>query len=405
VRLLEATDRVGGRVRTEQCDGFQIDHGFQVLLTAYPACRQLLDYDALRLRAFEPGALIRLPGRWGRLSDPWRRPRHLWATAVSPVGSLADKARIVRLRRAASRGTLPELFARPQRSTLEHLRAFGFSEGMIDRFFRPFLGGIFLERDLQTSSRMFEFVFRMFSAGAAALPAEGMAAIPRQLAARLPAGTVQLQETVETIDGTHVTTTAGQRYQAGNLVIATEAPAAARLLGAPDLDCRWQATHAFSFAAPVSPSDEPILMLDGTGQGPINHLAVVSRVAPSYAPEGRALISANVVGACEDPQDLLPAVRAQLREWFGVAVDRWDFLQVTSVPFALPEQTVERLEAVGPAGGQAWPAAGHDHLWVCGDHRETSSIQGAMQSGLEVAEALLSAAGSPAGQPPPERRN
>jgi predicted NAD/FAD-dependent oxidoreductase len=228
----------------------------------------------------------------------------------------------------------------------------------------------------------------MFAAGTAALPAAGMAAIPRQLAERLPAGTVQLEKTVETIEGTCVTTTDGQRYQAENLVIATEASAAARLLGAPELDCGWQATHAFSFAAPVAPCDEPILMLDGTGRGPINHLAVVSQVAPSYAPEGRALISANVVGACEDPPELLPAVRTQLREWFGGAAERWDFLQVASVPFALPEQTVERLEPVCK-GVQA--AAG-DHVWICGDHRETSSIQGALQSGLRVAEQLLGGA-------------
>lgn len=387
VRLLEATDRVGGRVRTDRLDGFQLDHGFQVLLTAYPACRQLLDYEALDLQAFDPGALIRLDHRFGVLSDPWRRPGKLLQTAFSPLGTFADKCRIARLRKAVTRGSLDDLFSRPQQPTDLYLRAFGFSETMIDQFFRPFLGGIFLEPELQTSSRMFEFVFRMFSLGSAAVPAEGMAAIPEQLARRLPAGTIELESTVESIDMTSVRTTDGRTHEARYLVVATESSAAARLLGAPEIASPWQATHCFYFAADSLPIADPILVLNGTGQGPVNHLAVISNVAPQYAPPGKALISANVLGDVEDPQAMTGAIQRQLREWFRGTVDSWRLLRIYSIPFALPGQATDRFDPVEKS--VQWSGR-DDRLLLCGDYRETSSLHGALHSGLRAAEQIIS---------------
>ena len=159
VAVLEATDRIGGRVRSDVVDGYTLDHGFQVLLTAYPACRELLDYPALRLRAFDPGAMVRVDGNFSTLGDPWRRPSQALSTALSPVGTLGDKLRIVKLRRAANRGSLDDLYRRPSQTTLKRLQQDGFTPGMIDRFFRPFLGGVFLDESLSTSSRMLEFVF------------------------------------------------------------------------------------------------------------------------------------------------------------------------------------------------------------------------------------------------------
>ncbi|MGB7344114.1 MAG: FAD-dependent oxidoreductase, partial [Pirellulaceae bacterium] len=163
VTVLEATDRVGGRVRTDVVDGYTMDHGFQVLLTAYPACQKILDYPALRLQKFDSGALVRNNGRFAILSDPWRQPTKAIQTALSPVGSLGDKLKIAKLRAASSRGSLDDLYARPHQPTIDRLQSDGFSAAMIDQFFRPFLGGVFLEESLATSSRMLEFVFRMFA--------------------------------------------------------------------------------------------------------------------------------------------------------------------------------------------------------------------------------------------------
>src|SRR6056297_1560493 len=256
-RLLEASDRVGGRLRTDVVDGFQLDHGFQVLLTAYPACRELLDYDQLRLRPFQPGALVRKRGRFAILADPWRRPGKLVSTAISPVGTLSDKWNVAKARRLARRGSLDDLYRRPHSATAERLAELGFSTAMIDEFFRPFLGGVFLDETLSTSSRMFEFVFRMFAEGDIALPADGMAAIPRQLADGLPRGTLRLATTVTRLEhSTHqsrVHLSDGEVLEADVLVIATESDAAARLLNLPELATEWNQTATFYFAADESP--------------------------------------------------------------------------------------------------------------------------------------------------------
>jgi phytoene dehydrogenase-like protein len=190
--VLEASDGVGGRVRTDIVDGFRLDRGFQVFLTAYPEAREALDYGALRLRPFAPGALVRRSGSFERLGDPFRRPRDLWGTLRARVGTTGDKLRVLRLRRRL-RGKSPgEILAAPQTTALAALEREGFSRRMIDGFFRPLFGGVFLDRSLETSSRMLEFVFAMFARGEAALPEAGMGAIPAQLASRLPAGTVRL---------------------------------------------------------------------------------------------------------------------------------------------------------------------------------------------------------------------
>src|SRR3954469_1693763 len=219
--ILEASNAPGGRVRTDKVEGFLLDRGFQVLLTAYPEARRLLDYQALRLRTFAPGALVRVQGKLHRVSDPFRQPWTLPATLLAPVGSLADKLAIARLRSHVRQGTSEEIWTRPETSSLEALQSFGFSQRMIDSFFRPFFGGIFLETELATSSRMLEFVFRMFSQGRAALPAAGIGAISEQLAGRLPAGAIRTGARVELIGEGRVVLTRGERVPAAAVVIAT----------------------------------------------------------------------------------------------------------------------------------------------------------------------------------------
>ena len=193
VRVLEAADGVGGRVRTDDVNGFQLDRGFQVLLTAYPEAQEVLDYAALDLRPFYAGALIRAAGGFHRLADPWRHPWDALRGLFAPVGGLRDKLRVGRLRRWVLSRELHQLFSGSEESSIAFLRTFGFSDAMIERFFRPFFAGVFLKSELQTSSRMLQFVFAMFAAGDAALPAAGMEAMPRQLAARLPADRIRLK--------------------------------------------------------------------------------------------------------------------------------------------------------------------------------------------------------------------
>jgi phytoene dehydrogenase-like protein len=379
--VLEASDGPGGRVRTDKVDGFLLDRGFQVLQTAYPEVKARLDLSALKLSRFFPGALVRLDGRFHKIGDPLRRPEAALSTLMAPVGSWDDKLAVGRLKRHVREGSLEELWSRPETSTREALRRHGFSDRIVDTFFRPFLAGIFLERELTTSSRFFEFVFRMFAEGHAALPARGMGAVAEQLAARLPAGVLRLGTHVEALAESGVRLAGGETLAAAAVVVAADLPEASRLL--PELTPPGRrGTACLYFAATEAPLKKPILVLDGEGSGPVNNLCVPSAVAPSYAPAGQSLVSVSTVGIPEqDDAALEKAVRAQLTGWFGAAVASWRHLKTYRIPFALPART-----SLDPAALPVCPRPG---LFVCGDHRETPSLQGAMASGRRAAAAVL----------------
>ena len=381
--LLEASDGVGGRVRTDRVNGFQLDRGFQVFLTSYPEARRVLDYAALNLHRFFPGALVRWSGALHRVADPWRRPWDAITTALSPIGTLADKLRVGRLRARVRQCEARALFDLPDAPSLDFLRSFGFSDSMIDRFFRPFFGGVFLESELATSSRMLQFVFRMFASGDAALPAEGMAAIPEQLAAPLPGDCVRLRTEVVRIDGTVALLASGERLPARTIVVATEGPTAARLVAGVPAPAGRNVTCLY-FAAEKPPLEEPILVLDAERRGPVHNLCVPSNVAPSYAPPGGPLISATVLGTTTATNDeLVPDVRRQMREWFGAQVGGWELLRTYRTGHALP--VIE--PAWGPRADR--PMRIGPCLYMCGDHRENPSIQGAMASGRGAADQAL----------------
>ncbi|HJZ57196.1 MAG TPA: NAD(P)/FAD-dependent oxidoreductase, partial [Gemmataceae bacterium] len=345
-QILEASDGVGGRVQTNLVDGFRLDRGVQVYLTAYPEGRRVLDLGALDLKSFARAALVWVGGKFHRVADPRSEPFAAAKSLFNPVGTARDKLRLVRLFWEIDRGTLDQQLAKDERLTLDLLRWNGkFSPAMIDRLFRPLFGGMFLERNLSTSSRFFRFVFRMLAAGPAAVPALGMQAIPDQIAARLPAESVRLGAKVERVGQREVTLADGETIRTRAVVIATEGPVAAGLLGGEIADPGSKGTVTLYFAADRPPVSEPIIMLDGEGQGPVNHAAVVSNVAPAYAPPGKALIAASVVGIRADGDgELDRQARLQLASWFGPDVLGWRLLRVSRIPHALPDQTAGKLD-------------------------------------------------------------
>ncbi len=374
VVVLEASDGVGGRVRSDIVDGFILDRGFQILLRAYPELDRQFDIDALDLRSFDPGALVRVGEKLALLGDPLRKPTTLPSSVLSPVGSLFDKLRLLKDRVRLGRTDTPQLLRQPDTSTREGLAARGYSDAMIDCFFRPFVGGIQLDPTLSTSNRMFDVVLQQLFRADAVVPAKGMGEIPAQLAARLPADAIHLNTPVTAVSAGSVTTGRGT-ITATDVIVAVEGPAAAGLLGLPPVDsnpatCVW-------FAADTPPITEPLLVLDG--EGPARNIAIMSNVSPAYAPAGKALIG----GACPgmfDP-DAEPAVRAQLRDIWGVQVDRWIHLRTDAIPHGQPSQP--------PSFPPKQRTALGDGLHVCGDHRDTSSIQGALYSGRRCAETIL----------------
>ena len=412
VLLLEAEDAPGGRVRTDSLRGFRLDRGFQVLLTGYPEAEHLLDYQTLRLRQFARGALVRQGGRFHRFADPFRDSMGAaLGLLFDPIVTFGDKLRVARLRAHVNRGSIPELFTAKESTTRECLKTFGFSDHMVERFFEPFLGGIFLERELVTSSRYFQFLFRLFSFGDIAVPEQGMEMIPRQLAVRLKADTLLTHTRATALrrerNGIVVETgwrsdkeTAGQADKPGaiharTVVLALPEPQSRTLLGTLSLRGRqlgresptWNCTTTFYYAAQRPPIAGPILVLNGDGRngGPVNNVAVMSQVSSAYAPPGAHLIAASVVGeapqATSEVEKLERNVRTQLHRWFGVDATRWEILAGYPITHALPlcrhtewQQSAPRVD---------------DGVYACGDCREQPSIQGALASGRRAAEAIL----------------
>jgi phytoene dehydrogenase-like protein len=379
VAVFEASDGVGGRVRTDSEDGFLLDRGFQILLTAYPEAQALLDYDALDLRSFTPGAQIHLDGQMHRIGDPIRDPSQLLSTAKAPIGSVLDKARILAFLRAVNKGTLDDLWKREDTTALVRLEDAGFSSTIIERFLRPLFAGITLDPQLGSSSRHLEFVFRMLAAGEAAVPANGMGEIAKQLAQQIPSDGLHLNMAVHAADATSVTLRDGTRIEADAVVIATDPTSASALADSPDPG--WRGVTTIWMSAPEPPVIEPVLTLNGEGVHPINSVAVMSQVSGKYSPADRALVA---VSSPHVEGTLVDAMRTQVRTWFGPIVDHWEVLRVDEITRAQPRQL--------PGFDAAAPLKLPSGVWICGDHRRDASINGALRSGRAVAKAVMAQA-------------
>lgn len=394
VQLLEASDGPGGRIRTDVVDGFRLDRGFQVLVTAYPEAKHALNYDLLRLCPMKRGALVWKDGRLHGFADPFRDFGAALKLAFDPVITFKDKVQVARLRGRVMGGTWESIFDAPETSTIDFLDEFGFSDAVIEAFFRPFFGGVFLEKELATSSRYFEFLFRMFAAAAVAVPEDGMGAIPMDMAGVLKPRTLETQVKVQRIS----TQASGVRVEAEGVgsvlaravVLAADVPPTA--FGLPALPYRgpgiWNRTTTFYFSAEFPPVEEPVLVLNGeAGLGPVNHLAVMSRVSRAYAPPGAELISANVVGEAPESPGEMERLEKQVREHcrlvFGPQVEEWKTLAGYPIAKALPECTHAEWNA-RPERARISPG-----IYACGDTQLIPGMQGALVSGRMAAECVL----------------
>ena len=383
VEVLEASDRAGGRMATDEVEGFLLDRGFQVLLTAYPEARELLDYPALELRRFRPGALILQPdGAVRRVADPWREPLSLPATLASGVGTLRDQWRLWRLRNNWKQTSVEEIFRREERPTAEIWQAYGWSKSFIDPFLTPFFRGIFLEKEMSTSRRMFDFVMKMFAEGHAAVPAGGMQRIPEQLAGRLQPGSLHLEQEAVSWENGEVSCRSGAVFRARTVLLATggrSLPAATR---APEWS-RAGGTTCLYFAAPAPPLHGAWLALNADPGGLVNHLAVLSEVSGAYAPEGKALIGLSIVGIPEgSDEELEIAVKDSCKKWFGNEVEDWRLLQTYRLPFSLPDQREVRHE-VEPG---YWRL--DERSYWTGDLALYGSSNGALRAGRLAAQTI-----------------
>ena len=365
VVVLEASDAVGGRVRTDAVDGLLLDRGFQVFNTAYPAARSALDLDRLALRPFVKGALVRHGDGLHRVGAP-----PAWATAAlrAPIGTPRDKVALAGVVARAALAPPGRLLTAREATTYDALRRRGVSDVAIDRVLRPFLSGVFLEDELATSSRFADLVLRSFARGTLGVPATGMGATPLQLAEGVD---VRLNTPVRDVGPGRA-----DGFTARAVVVATAAPAAAELLpGLPVPRMNGGTTHYFLADQP--PVRDAAIVLDGEQRGPVSSTVVLTNAAPSYAP-GRVLVSASVVGGDADE----PAVRGHLARLYGVGTSGWQHVRRYDVVEALPDMRP-------PMGDLRRDVRLRDGLYVCGDHRDSGSIQGALVSGRRAARAVL----------------
>ncbi|MEV6708823.1 NAD(P)/FAD-dependent oxidoreductase [Micromonospora wenchangensis] len=376
-RLLEAGDRIGGRVATDTVDGYLLDRGFQVLNTAYPRLGTLLDLGTLDLGWFTSGVLVRRGDRLDRLVHPLREPGGTPATVLADVGSLPDRLRFAAL--ATGCATLPahRLLDAPETTSETALRRAGLSDNIIEELIRPFLSGVLVDRELETSSHVLAMILRSFVRGRIGLPARGMAALPQAVAAPLPADLISCDTQVTSVAPGRVHTPAGEIHCRA-VVVAADPTAATTLL--PTLPrVRTHSYTTYYHSAPEPPLDEPILLVDGDRRELVANTVVVSRAAPSYAPPGRHLVATSVVGPTAPPE---PTIRAELDRLYGRSTADWEHLTTVSVPHALPA-------APPPQGRLRKPVALGGGIFVAGDHRDSPSIQGALASGWRTAGAVL----------------
>ena len=382
--LLEAGPKLGGRVATENADGYLFDEGFQILLGGYPWVQELLDLTRLDLKPVKSGALIWDGETFHRLVDPIRHPSELPAALTTRVISWGDRIRLGQLAAALyPADPLSLLEGGGVESTGAFLDTLGFSERAQRGFLKPFFGGIFLEPELATASNYFRFLFKVFGTAPAGLPAKGMGAIVDQLAERLPPDSVRLNTPVTRIDGLKVHLHWSESLEGAAVVCATD-QGSRQALGLPSMAARpWNASVTLYFEAPISPIQENILALNGSGEGVVNSVLVLSDVAPEYSRTGRALISVSLLRISPDEAEgVEPRVREELKAWYGPEVDAWRLLRKKVIRHALPAYH----PGTAPLEG---PRTGLPGLFACGDYLATPSQQGAVDSGRAAADAAF----------------
>jgi predicted NAD/FAD-dependent oxidoreductase len=377
VVVVEASDQAGGRMRTRTIDGYRIDRGFQVVNPAYPELRRLGLIDELRLRPMRAGVTVSMGRATYTLGDPLREPSTLISSAVAPLGSPLAKARLALYALHCVRSPAADLIEQDDSDVESALLGAGVSRMLYRSVLEPFLTGVFLDAPHAVSRRYGDLILRAFVGGTPSLPADGAQALPAALVRRLGPGVLRMNTSVVALSEGRVETSQGT-MEADAVVLAADPHAAARLLGvsAPVMKPCTTYYHAVHRA----PSDAGFLRVDGRQRGPVVNSAVLSAVAPEYAPPGMHLVASTTLSAVASAEEER-AVRAHLALLWGSDTRQWELIATEAVPEALPVQR--------PGRPVARPQQVGERMWVAGDHMDTPSQQGALISGRRAARAVL----------------
>ncbi len=367
--IVEQSETIGGRVQTDIEEDIYFDRGFQVLLTAYPQAQKHLDYKALGLHRFKPGAFIFSKGKTQRIGDPLRDITALWPTLWTSVGTLGDKIKIFKLSQSLKRKSIAATFLEPETTTLDYLKNYGFSDRIIANFFRPFFTGIFLEEELRTSSRMFEFVFKMFAEGEAAIPAAGIGAIPEQLRSGLDKTKFLMGKQVNEVNDKELIFTDGNAITAEHIITTT--PLDPKTV-------QWKSCDNLYFEVKEQQFPTGIIGLIASGEALINNLHYLFDTQTG----GKKVLSVTVV----KPHGLEEAALSQkaateLSAYCGITTVR--LLKHYRIQRALPD--IKDLK-MNRSVSEYSPEKG---MYTAGDYLLNSSLNAAMRSGEQTAEAIF----------------
>ena len=379
--IIEATDRVGGRVKTDLIGGYRLDHGFQVLLTAYPAAQKYLDYKALELQKFLPGASIFLNNGQKLIGDPLRSPSLLFSTFFSGIGTLSDKIRILKLNLYLKKKSLTTIFAENEQTTHSYLTNLGFSEDIITNFFKPFFSGIFLETKLETSSRMFEFVYKMFGEGHATLPKSGIEAIPKQLLENLKTTILKYNTKVETLKETEITLNDGTYLKSDYTIIATEASELVSNL--KNQSTAWKSCVTLYFETDVRVIAKKLIGLISKPGTLVNNIFYNSSLDARIKPANE-LLSVTVIDTQSLSHEvLIKAVKEELQSYCGITTTK--LIKLYHIPRALPKLDNLKYDMM-PSETRL-----SNSLFLAGDIQLNGSLNAAMISGERAALGVIEA--------------
>jgi len=380
--ILEASERVGGRIKTDIIEGYQLDHGFQVLLTAYPAVKKYLDYDALNLQFFLPGAYIFKANTQSIIGDPLRDVSLLISTLFSGIGSISDKFKILKLNHKIKKKSLTDIFSEKEQTTLSYLKEFGFSKDMLNDFFIPFFSGIFLENKLETSSRMFEFVYKMFGEGHAAIPKAGMEAIPKQLLNNLKTTTFQYNTEVANVKDGQITLTNGSKLES-DFIIST-IPPGGLVSNIKNQPTEWRSCVTLYFETNKRVIHKPLIGLIVKPDSLVNNIAYNSSLASVTKPAHELLCVTVIDDQNLSDHELVAAVEQELKVLCNISITR--FIKQYRITKALPKLENLKYE-MKPSENQLSKS-----LFVSGDTQLNASFNAAMISGEQAAFAVIKAA-------------
>lgn len=379
--LIDSEPQAGGRLKTDRLDGFQLDHGFQVLLSAYPMVKKHLDLSQLECEAFESGAYCFDTKKGFEVLDVKRNPAAYLKMAFSPIGSFGDKLKVAKLRREVLHKTEEEIYNEPDTSTLSFLQQYGFSDKIIDRFFKPFFGGIFLEHQLETSSRQFQYIFKMFAQGEALLPKKGIAAIAEQLKGQLQRTEFRFNSKVKSILGQAVQLEDGTEFQAKQIIIAGDPSA---IMPQYQSDVSWNSTLQLYFSGPKGPLSRKKIGLSFSKDGLISNVACLSQVQPSYGNGQSELYQVSLREELKaSEQEMVEKIKRELQLIVGNGLRDWKFLRSYHVRHSLPRLSNLAYERPFEESRLA------DGIYIAGDHLLNPSLNAAMLSGELAAKALI----------------